>query len=54
MLSGDNSILSKAGEAKNDSIVSKEKEYFSLAYNAALMKNLGDAVDRYIQSLSNK
>ena len=40
MLSGDNSILKKAGEARDLTEVSQEKENISLAYNSALIDKI--------------
>ena len=44
MLSGDNGLLKKAGQAKEDSIVGEEKEQVELAYISAAVKNLGGNV----------
>lgn len=41
MLSGDNSILSQAGKAKDSSIISQEKENISLAYNSVITEKMG-------------
>lgn len=46
MLSGDNGILNKAGQARDDSIVGQEKEQVELAYISAAVKKLGDNVDK--------
>lgn len=40
MLTGDNGILKRAGEAKDLSEVEKEKEYISLAYNSIIMDKM--------------
>ena len=44
MLSGDNGLLTKAGQAKEDSIVGEEKEQVELAYISAAVKKLGNDV----------
>ena len=44
MLSGDNSILSKAGQARDDTIVGQEKEQVEMAYVSAAVKKLGGNV----------
>ena len=40
MLSGDNSILQKATDAKTQTGIGQEKEIVALAYNSALAKKL--------------
>ena len=45
MLTGDNGILTRAGDAKDDSIVGQEKEQVELAYISAKVKKLGENVD---------
>lgn len=42
MLSGNNGILQRAGEAKTGTIVEQEKETIALAYNSALVKKAGN------------
>ena len=42
MLSGDNSILQKAADAKTESEKGQEQEIVSLAYNSALAKKVGN------------
>ena len=44
MLSGDNGLLKKAGQAKDDSVVGEEKEQVELAYISAAVKKLGNDV----------
>ena len=44
MLSGDNGLLNKAGQARDDTIVGGEKEQVELAYISAVAKNLGGNV----------
>lgn len=44
MLSGDNGILQKAGQAKDDTIIGQEKEQVELAYVSAAVKKLGKNV----------
>lgn len=44
MLSGDNGLLKKAGQARDDSVVGQEKEQVELAYISAAVKKLGDDV----------
>ena len=46
MLNGDNGILSKAGQARDDTIVGEEKEQVELAYISAAVKKLGVNVDK--------
>ena len=41
---GDNGILNKSREAKNNTVISQEKEQINLAYSTALTKNIGDSV----------
>ncbi len=45
MLSGDNGLLKRAGEAREDTVVGQEKEQVELAYISAAVKKLGDEVD---------
>ena len=44
MLSGDNGLLKRAGDARDDTIVGQEKEQVELAYISAAVKKLGDDV----------
>ena len=44
MLSGENGLLNKAGQARDDTIVGREKEQVELAYLSAAVKNLGGNV----------
>ena len=44
MLSGDNGLLNRAGQAKNDSVVGQEKESVELAYISVAVKKLGNDV----------
>ena len=44
MLTGNNGILSKANDAKEETIIGQEKEQVELAYISAAMKKLGDDV----------
>ena len=44
MLSGNNGILKKSREAKNDTIIGEEREQVELAYISAAVKKLGDDV----------
>ena len=44
MLTGDNGILTRAGEANDDTVVGQEKESVELAYISATMKKIGDSV----------
>ena len=54
MLAGDNSILSKAGQAKKDTIEGQEKEQVELAYVSAAINKLGDSVtDEELQTELN-
>lgn len=46
MLSGDNGLLKRAGDARDDTIVGQEKEQVELAYISAAVKKLGDNVDK--------
>lgn len=45
MLSGENGLLKRAGDARDDTIVGQEKEQVELAYISAAVKKLGDEVD---------
>lgn len=44
MLSGDNGLLKKAEDARDDTVVGQEKEQVELAYISAAVKKLGDDV----------
>jgi len=44
MLSGDNGLLKRAGDARDDTVVGQEKEQVELAYVSAAVKNLGENV----------
>ena len=44
MLSGNNGILKRAGDARHDTTVAQEKEQVELAYVSAAVKNLGGNV----------
>ena len=44
MLSGDNGLLKRAGDARDETIVGQEKEQVELAYISAAVKKLGDNV----------
>lgn len=44
MLSGDNGLLKKAGQARDDTIIGEEREQVELAYISAAVKKLGDDV----------
>lgn len=44
MLTGNNGVLQKAGDAKTETVIGQEKEQVQLAYSAALTKKLGDEV----------
>ncbi len=44
MLSGDNGLLKRAGDARDDTVVGQEKEQVELAYISATVKKLGDNV----------
>ena len=46
MLSGDNGLLKRAGDARDDTVVGQEKEQVELAYVSAAVKKLGDNVDK--------
>lgn len=46
MLSGDNGLLKRAGDARDETIVGQEKEQVELAYISAAVKKLGDNVDK--------
>ena len=46
MLSGDNGLLKRAGDARDDTIVVQEKEQVELAYVSAAVKKLGSDVDK--------
>ena len=46
MLSGDNGLLKRAGDARDDTVVGQEKEQVELAYISAAVKKLGDNVDK--------
>ena len=46
MLSGDNGLLKRAGDARDDTVVGQEKEQVELAYISAAVKKLGDKVDK--------
>ena len=46
MLSGDNGLLKRAGQARDDTVVGQEKEQVELAYISAAVKKLGDNVDK--------
>ena len=55
MLSGNNSILSRAGQAKDDTIVGQEKEQVELAYISVAVNELGnDVTDGELQIELNK
>ena len=45
MLSGDNGLLKRAGDARDDTVVGQEKEQVELAYVSAAVKKLGTDVD---------
>jgi len=45
MLSGDNGLLKRAGDARDETVVGQEKEQVELAYISAAVKKLGDNVD---------
>ena len=45
MLSGNNGILQRAGDARDETIIGQEKEQVELAYVSAAVKKLGDEVD---------
>ena len=44
-LTGENGILTRAQDAKNDTEIAEEKEAIGLAYNGAMAKNNGTGVD---------
>ena len=44
MLSGDNGLLNRAGQARDDTLVGEERENVEMAYISAAMKNLGGNV----------
>ncbi len=46
MLSGENGLLKRAGNARDDTIVGQEKEQVELAYISAAVKKLGNTVDK--------
>ena len=46
MLSGDNGLLKRAGDARDDTVVGQEKEQVELAYISAAVKKLGDNVTK--------
>lgn len=46
MLSGDNGLLKRAGQARDDTIVGEEKEQVELAYISAAVKKLGSNVKK--------
>ena len=55
MLSGNNSILSRAGQAKDESVVGQEKEQVELAYVSVAVNKLGnDVTDDELQIELNK
>ena len=45
MLSGDNGLLKRAGQARDDTVVGQEKEQVELAYISAAVKKIGNDVD---------
>ncbi len=45
MLSGENSILSQAGKAREQTITGQEKENIELAYISATMKKLNKKME---------
>ena len=45
MLSGNNGILNRAGEAKDKTIIGEEKEQVEISYMAAVMNKLGENVN---------
>ena len=54
MLSGNNGLLKRAGDARDETIVGQEKEQVELAYIAAAVKKLGDDVsDQDLQTELN-
>ena len=56
MLSGDNSILQKATDAKTQTEIGQEKEIIALAYNSALAKKVGngDLAEITTEDLNNE
>lgn len=46
MLSGDNGLLKRAGDARDDTVVGQEKEQVELAYISAAVKKLGSDVEK--------
>ena len=44
MLSGDNGVLKRAGDAREDTVVGQEKEQVELSYMSATVKKLGNDV----------
>ena len=50
MLSGDNGILKRAGDAKTESEKSQEQEIVALAYNSALAKKVGNGDSTQVTS----
>lgn len=50
MLTGDNSILQKATEAKEQTDIAQEKETIALAYNSALAKKVGNGISTPVTS----
>lgn len=46
MLSGDNSLLKRAGDARDDTVVGQEKEQVEMAYVSAAVKKLGGNVTK--------
>ncbi len=44
MLSGDNGLLKRAGDARDDTVVGQEQEQVELAYISAAVNNLGGDV----------
>jgi len=54
MLSGDNGLLKRAGDARDETIVGQEKEQVELAYVSAAVKKLGsDVTDEDLQTELN-
>ena len=59
MLSGNNSILSRAGQARDDAIVARENEQIKLAVNSSRIDELGEkanakGVRKYFKSQGDK
>ena len=59
MLSGDNSILSRAGQAREDSIITQENEQIKLAVNSSRIDELGEKANakglrKYFKSEGSK